>query len=203
MAKTRVGRWPTPRQWWRFWEKNPLGEITPAALALIMTTRLANGQEPFNLWRSPERMVPAEADAFFEMSVWAYQLALLIDAIEERFGTEIATAVLRQVEILYERHEGGRAILRFMVLAGEGRRRHREDPFRAPDNPEMIAPAELHIAAELMQASGEAEEKKQAHLWDLAYFLDCGRMVAQPRFKSLVEKLRFDPKSVAGLRGKS
>lgn len=192
-----------PRQWWRFWEKSPLEEITPAALALIMTKRLANGQEPFNLWRSPERTIPAEADAFFEMSVWAYQLALLIDAIEERFDAEIATAVLRQFEILFERREGGRAILRFMTLAAEGRRRYREDQFRAPDNPEMIAPAELHIAAELMQASGETEEKKQAHLWDLAYFLDCGRIVAQPRFKSFVEKLRFDPKSVVGLRAKS
>src|SRR5271170_585515 len=106
MAGTRVDHPPMPRQWWRFWEKNPLEEITPAALALVMTMRLGNRQEPFNLWRSPERTIPADADAFFELSVWAYQFVLLIDAIEERFGAEIATAVLRQFEILFGRREG-------------------------------------------------------------------------------------------------
>ncbi|MGA3053092.1 MAG: hypothetical protein ABSD63_02700 [Candidatus Korobacteraceae bacterium] len=165
-----------------------------------MTTRLANRQEPFNLWRSAERTIPPEADAFFEMSVWAYQLALLIDAIEERLGKEIAVAVLRQIEILYQRQEGGRAILRFMALVGKGRAGYLEEPLRAPNEPQTVAPVELHIALELMRSSGESEEKKQALLWDLAYFLDCGRIVAEPRFKLLAERLRFDPKSVVGLR---
>lgn len=183
---------------WKFWDKkNPLTDFDPHLIAFAILQRMREHKPPFNEWRAEGVKIPADADAFVELSVWAYQLTIFLDCLERKFGSDTAQIVKSHLVTLAGRWDKKQFMSSCFDAVMLGRSlTQREQLFC--NKPEIQVDA--NIAKALLAISPTGEEEKTAIYMNFGHALSVGRLSAEMRFTSLVNKMEFRPESVMGLR---
>ncbi len=183
---------------WKFWDKkNLLADFDPHQIAFVILQRMREHRSPFNEWRPEGVEIPVEADAFIEISVWSYQLTILLDCIERKFGSDTAQIVKSHLVTLANRWDREQVMSRYFDAVMLGRSSTERDQF-FKDTAELQVDA--NIAKALLGISSESEEAKAAIYTILGHSLTLGRLSAQTGFTDFVSKIEFRPDAVFGLR---
>lgn len=182
---------------WKFWKKNSLTTLDPHMLSFVILDRMAKQQPPFNEWRPEGVEIPKVAEAFVEIGVWAYQLMIFVDCIERKFGSDTAQIVKSHLLTLAERVDKRQVMKRYFDVIMLGRASTEREPFLT-DQPDIQI--DCNVAKRLLETSTESEDAKGAIYLLFANALTLGRLSAQMRFTTLIEKMDFRPETVIGLR---
>src|SRR5258708_17248561 len=183
---------------WKFWEKkNTLSALDPHLMAFAMLQRMSEHGSPFNEWRPEGVEIPAEAEAFIEISVWAYQLTIFLDCIERKFGFDTAQSVKSHLVTVANRWDEKQVMSMYLDTITLGRSSTERDEFLSDASEIQV---DVNIAKSLLAISAEGEEAKAAIYLILGHSLTLGRLSAQIRFTDLVNKMEFRPETVFGLR---
>lgn len=165
---------------WRFWnKKNTLADSDPHLIAFAILERMTKQDPPFNEWRPEGVEIPCDADAFIEISVWAYQLTIFLDCIERKFGSDTAHIVKSHLLTLANKWDRKQEMSRFFDAVVLGRSSTERNQF-FKDAPELQVDA--NIAKALLAICAVSEEAKSAVYTILGHSLTLGRLSAQTRF---------------------
>ena len=166
--------------------------------AVMMVQKMANREYPFNRWRVEENPIPDDADAFVEIAVNVYQLCVLLDALERKFGADVAGIVrLNLITVMDKAAPTGNTVKDFFDAVRVGRALPERERFFA-DNPNIQV--DCNVAKAFLAVASEPEDVKNALFPKLGQSLTLARISAESAFNPLMTEIDFRPESIFGFR---
>lgn len=182
---------------WKFWESEPsLKQLDPHMLAFIMVQGFPGQKFPFNKWRGEGDPIPEFADAFVEIGVNIYQLSILLDFLERKFGKDLSEIVKAHLISLMSRGEHATAIRNYFEAIQTGRTMPEREEYFA-GKPQIQT--DCNVAKAFLSVVSESAEVKTKLYPLLGQSLTLGRISAEAAFGGLVEQIEFRPETVMGL----
>lgn len=167
-----------------------LKNVTPHLLAVAM---LQVVHDRANMWRTPDIEIPPKADAAVAIACECYELRILLDLLNQRFGSGISKLVEASFASIMDDVDGlsmfsrvNAAIVRAYCLGPAP---------QGPKDPNLRL--DLQVADQILSLFGESDEERQAVRFPLAQSLSCARISSQHFFPGLIANTDFDPLSVA------
>lgn len=182
---------------WNFWRKdNALAKLDPHGFAFIMVQQVVNRVFPFNKWRG-DQPIPKQPDAFFEVSVNVYQLCILLDFLERKFGADVSETIRSHLIILMNKGKSGGVIAKFFDAVRTGRALPRREQFWAGQPKVQV---DCNVARAFLNICSEPDDVKTGLYPLLGQSLTLGRISAEGCFGELVKEVSFSPVALVGLR---
>jgi hypothetical protein len=183
---------------WKFWRKeNTLTNLDPHMLAYVMAQRMVNREFPFNKWRDEDDVIPAKIEPFIEICVNVYQMSILLDLIELKFGSDVAGIVRSHMIVVLNRGDARARMGQFFDAVQFGRANPDREQFFAYDPAIQV---DCNVARAFLKCLGEGREEKDAVYPVLGKALTLGRISAKAAFGGTVESIQFRPETIIGLR---
>jgi hypothetical protein len=176
-----------------------LKHATPHMLAVTM---LQHVMDETNGWRNVEPAITAEVLEKVPMACDFYELRILLDLIEQRFGagvSELVQSSLITVTNLGRKQSGDGLFSKFMSAITLGRELGPSND--APDNKKIGV--DCQVADQILAFINETEEEKKNFRLVLAESLTYARVWAENIFPGLVARIEFDPMSIAFVKVES
>jgi len=185
-----------------------LKHLTPHMLATAMIQRIAEGGMPFKEWRKADTQIPSKAESLIELACQFYQLRILLDLIERKFGSPIAKLVESSFVSLTEFEPTGpkffsmvsAAIVEARVL---GPAQDIAESLKALGRPDELInkmALDAQVAEQILGCVADTEENRAELRVPFAQCVSFARASAEAVFPDIVAKMDFDPASIALVR---